>query len=104
QCKNSFHSTAKNRGSPLGTATPHDLICSISEVAVCCSRASFSSRVRAATCSWRSAVDGLGVFATLDPLHAFTASLHLAPGRFMAEVNRMQILIFCAAARRVGLC
>src|SRR5262245_34297759 len=30
---------------------------STSAVAVCCQRASFSSRVRAATCSWRSVVE-----------------------------------------------
>src|SRR5262249_12646302 len=30
---------------------------STSAVTACCSRASFSSRVRAATCSWRSAAD-----------------------------------------------
>src|SRR5262249_29632196 len=36
---------------------------STSAVAVCCSRASFSSRVRAATCSWRSAADAFAVGA-----------------------------------------
>jgi hypothetical protein len=48
-----------SKDSNTGASSPDELemTCKTSEVAVCCSRASFSSRVRAATCSWSSVVD-----------------------------------------------